>query len=213
MSNQNKYWDSVAYSKTFSHPIIFTEFSKYVSLDGHILDYGCGYGRSLKAMNNYGYNHLFGIDYSAEMINRAKSENPVAEYNTNDGFSVPFAAKSFHAVTLLAVLTCIPSSQDQKALLVELNRVLSDDGIIYISDYLLNNDERNKLRYNKYETKFQCYGTFELDEGVTVRHHSKEWLHELFSSFIILWEEDFHVKSMNGNSAISTRIILKKKAL
>lgn len=174
MSNQNKYWDGVAYSKTFSHPIIFPEFSKYVSIDDHILDYGCGYGRSLKAMKDYGYNNLSGIDYSTEMINRAKSENPVAEYDTNDGYCIPFAAKSFNAVTLLAVLTCIPSSQDQKALFVELDRVLSDDGIIYISDFLLNNDERNKLRYSKYETKFQCYGAFELDEGVTLRHHSKE---------------------------------------
>lgn len=164
-------------------------------------------------MKDYGYNNLSGIDYSTEMINRAKSENPVAKYDTNDGYCIPFAAKSFNAVTLLAVLTCIPSSQDQKALFVELDRVLSDDGIIYISDFLLNNDERNKLRYSKYETKFQCYGAFELDEGVTLRHHSKEWFHELFHSFTILWQEDFHVLSMNGNSAISTRIILKKKAL
>jgi ubiquinone/menaquinone biosynthesis C-methylase UbiE len=208
--NQDKYWDSVAFKKTFSHPIIFTELNKYISKDNNILDLGCGYGRSLSHMHDAGFKKLIGIDSSLEMLKRAKIENPVATYYLNTGYNLPILENSIDAVLLLAVLTCIPISTDQKSLILEIERVLSSKGIIYLSDFYLNTDERNVSRYDKFQEKYGSYGVFELDEGVILRHHTHEWFNELFCSFSVLWKEAFPVVSMNGNNANAIRIILRK---
>ncbi len=51
---------------------------------------------------------------------------------------------------------------------------LKKNGIIYISDFLLNYDTRNLKRYAKYEDKYRIYGVFRLPEGLVLRHHTIE---------------------------------------
>ncbi len=43
--------------------------------------------------------------------------------------------------------------------------------------------------------------SFELPEGVVVRHHRKEWIEELTGSFAQLEFEPFEVTTMNGNKS------------
>jgi ubiquinone/menaquinone biosynthesis C-methylase UbiE len=76
---------------------------------------------------------------------------------------------------LFAVLTYIPSDDDQRVLLAEVRRVLRPEGILYISDLLINTDLRNLERYERDADQFGVYGVFELPEGVIVRHHREEW--------------------------------------
>ena len=61
----------------------------------------------------------------------------------------------------------------------EIYRVLKPGGIIYINDFLLNEDKRNKERYEKYKDKYGVYGAFELSEGGRFRHHTEKWIDEL----------------------------------
>ena len=81
------------------------------------------------------------------------------------------------------MLTCIVSNGDQKQLISEIYRILKPGGIVYVNDFLLNTDERNTLRYLQYQEQFGIYGAFELPEGAVVRHHSEEWIKELFCNF------------------------------
>jgi hypothetical protein len=102
---------------------------------------------------------------------------------------------------LFAVLTCIPSDDDQRVLLAEVRRALRPEGILYISDLLINSDVRNLERYERYANEYGVYGVFELPEGVIVRHHREEWIEQLTGAFASLAFEHLSVTTMNGNAS------------
>ena len=210
MDAQDKYWGAVAYQKKFAHPLLIDEFEKHVNPESPILDYGCGYGRSIRELHARGFANLFGVDYSSGMIGRARKENPFARYVRNSGSDIPFSDSSFDAVLLLAVLTCIPDSNEQSRLFSELYRVLKDGGILYLSDLLINSNRRNQGRYKRFEPKYECYGVFELEEGATLRHHTREYLERLASSFKTIYQQEFQVETMNGHKSRAIRMIFRK---
>lgn len=211
MDAQDKYWGAVAYQKKFAHPLLMDELDKHVDPESRILDYGCGFGRSVQELHTRGFANLFGVDYSSGMIGRARKENPFARYVRNSGSDIPFSDNSFDAVLLLAVLTCIPDSNEQSRLFSEMYRVLKDGGILYLSDLLINSDRRNKERYKRFEAKYGCYGIFELEEGATLRHHTREYLERLASPFKTIYQQEFQVETMNGHKSRAIRMIFRKQ--
>lgn len=60
--------------------------------------------------------------------------------------------------------------EEQEQLLSEIKRVLKPQGILYVNDFLLNTDESNLLRYEKYKEAYGVYGVFELPDGEVCRH-------------------------------------------
>jgi SAM-dependent methyltransferase len=210
MATEVNYWDSVANQKIFSHPLRLEWLRKYLSKQAPILDYGCGYGRTLGELARNAFANLVGTDFSECMLVRAGTELPNASLVRNDGESLPFANASFEVVLLLAVLTCIPADHNQRQLIREVLRVLRPGGLLYVSDLLLNDDERNRMRYERDAEARGCYGVFELPEGVVVRHHRREWLEELFQGFNPLEYEPFTVTTMNGNSSAAFQYLGRK---
>jgi SAM-dependent methyltransferase len=211
MGSQEKYWDAVASKKTFGHPLLTGELENLVGLEGRILDYGCGYGRSIRQLHEAGFAHLVGADSSSGMLRRARHENPFARYAHTSGREIPFSAGSFDAALLLAVLTCMPDSGAQAGLFSELLRVLKAGGILYVSDLLINSDARNRERYKRFEPRHGLYGVFELEEGVTLRHHTREHLEQLAASFKTISAQEFQVETMNGHRSRAIRMILQKQ--
>lgn len=210
-SSQITYWDRVAHEKRFSHPLRLDWLAQYLKnpLAG-MLDYGCGYGRTLAELSKVGFTNLVGVDFSAAMLARARLAVPRAELVRNDGHALPFQNDSFDAVLLFAVLTCIPDSNEQRLLLAEVQRVLRPGGLLYVSDLLVNINERNRDRYERDAERFKCYGVFELPEGVVVRHHEKEWVEEIVSPFDQLQYEAFTVTTMNGNASAAFQYLGRK---
>jgi ubiquinone/menaquinone biosynthesis C-methylase UbiE len=201
-SLQIRYWDRVANEKSFSHPLRLQWLTHYLNNpQAKILDYGCGYGRTLAELWEAGYRNLAGVDFSEAMLARARVAVAKAGLVRNDGHSLPFRNKCFDVVLLFAVLTCIPDNNEQRQLLGEVKRVLQPNGLLYVSDLLVNKDPRNRERYERDEEKYDCYGVFELPEGVVVRHHRKEWIEELTLSFRQLEYREFTVTTMNGNAS------------
>ena len=209
--DQRDFWNSVAGTKRFTHAINFDEFDKYVDIGSRILDYGCGEGRLLKQLNGLAYTDLTGMDFSHRMLELARQSLPGAILLGCEGVKVPAEDASFDAVLLFTVLTCIHGDQDQKALIAELTRVLRPGGILYISDCLLNEDPRNRERYEKYEAKYGRYGVFELPEGAVVRHHSIAWIDEITAPFIVHHFRTFEAETMNGNRTNAFQTIVRKK--
>lgn len=207
---QNSYWDRVAQQKRFSHPLRLDWLAKYLQQDSRVLDHGCGYGRTLGELAAAGFVNLFGSDFSSAMLARAHVATANAGLVRNDGRSLPFQKDSFKLVILFAVLTCIPDNDEQRVLMNEVERVLRPGGLVYISDLLVNEDERNRERYERFAEAHGCYGVFELPEGVTVRHHRREWIEKLTSEFEQLELEPFTVTTMNGNASAAFQYLGRK---
>src|SRR5215831_6424892 len=199
---QIDYWNRVGPTKPFAHPVNIEQLGRWVSPTSRILDYGCGYGRALGILHVNGYTNLIGFDPAPAMIDAARRSYPAISFDIlNDYQSVPLRDASVDGVLLLSVLTCVATNEGQRAIISEITRILRPSGLLYISDMFLQTDPRNVERYVRDETKYGIYGIFDLREGVTVRHHTREWIETLTKDFEQLELEEISVHTMNGNSA------------
>lgn len=198
---QEEYWSSVSEKKEFTTPFQAKEFSKYVKKDSCILDVGCGYGRTLDELYQNGYRNLIGIDFSSGMIERGKQQFPYLDLRVKKNEKIALPDASVDAVILFAVLTCIRTNEEQEQLISEIRRVLKPHGILYVNDFLLNTDERNLSRYEKYKEAYGIYGIFELPEGAVLRHHDEIWIRQLLKDFSEQEYEHLTFTTMNGHKS------------
>jgi len=207
--NQTEYWSNDANKKKFNHEIEWGLLNSLITKNTKILDYGCGYGRLTNNAFENGYTNVIGIDNSKGMIEQANTNFPNLFFSQNTSEKIDFPDKHFDLILLFTVLTCIPLESDQKQLIKELNRILKPNGILYVSDLLINSDQRNINRYDSSHQK--PYGVFKHNEGVILRHHAKNYLDEtIFKNFNILNEKTFEVITMNGNKSKAIQLIGRK---
>ena len=208
--NPKDYWDRTAKDKTFTHPLNLNKIESYINQRSTIVDYGCGYGRLVKELTENGYSNVRGFDISAELINRGIKNGVQNIATINSPLELSIENESVDCFMLFAVLTCIPKNKDQEDLIQLLHSKLKSGGIIYISDYYI---QQHSTELDRYETlnedKFN-HGVFKLKDGITFRHHTKEWITQLFKAFHLIKEWEIEVKTMNGNDASAFQMILKK---
>jgi ubiquinone/menaquinone biosynthesis C-methylase UbiE len=199
MKPQEAYWNKVAEDKEFPTPFQINLFKKFVSVEMKILDVGCGYGRTLNELNNQGFRNLTGIDYAQNMINRGLRKYPYLNLEKNNGENLSYPNDEFDAVILIGVLTSNIEDDKQEKLISEIDRLLKDQGILYLADFLINTDERNIRRYSKYKNKYGIYGVFELPEGAVLRHHTISHIFKLTKDFNELSFQETVYNTMNGH--------------
>lgn len=192
------YWDRVADEKSFTHPVDMDLLARHLDPDDLVLEIGCGQGRVIQMLRGAGFNNVVGTDASRRMVEVARRNVPDAPIHVADG-ELPLNDAAADGVLLIAVLTCIPSSQDQRALLAEVRRVLRPGGILHVSDYWIQDDDRNRSRYEAHVVG--PYGTFALPEGLVLRHHDPAWIQELLKKFRVVSLEEVSFTTMNGNPA------------
>jgi SAM-dependent methyltransferase len=210
IDNQKEYWDEVAEIKTFTHPIDLELINNFLNNQSRIVDFGCGYGRIVKQLTDLGFENLCGFDTSKELITRGISENNLSLYHIDSPTELKLEDNSIDCIILFAVLTCIPSNEGQKDLMRLLISKLKKGGIIYISDYYLQENSVEVERYEYLNGDQNNFGVFKLPEGATFRHHTKEWIKTLTKDLDILIENPLIVRTMNGNIANGFQIIGKK---
>lgn len=93
---------------------IAREIEHYISLmsfsdDDRVLDAGCGAGRFIHKIRKTSSCHIFGVDTSRNMIERARRRVPDASYLIADVLYLPFRRDAFTAVICYSVLWHIPS--------------------------------------------------------------------------------------------------------
>jgi SAM-dependent methyltransferase len=176
-----------------------------------ILDYGCGYGRTLQALEEQGFSNLNGVDTSQGMISRARSLYPAMRFAVLDAPPMlAYPDASLDVVFLFAVLTCIPRNDAQRWLVAELSRVLKPGGMLYISDLLLQDDERNRDRYARFAERYGTYGVFETSDGAVCRHHPSDWFTSLLADFEIADTCQITVATMNGHESKGIQILARR---
>jgi SAM-dependent methyltransferase len=210
LDNQKEYWDEVAEIKTFTHPIDIELLNPFLNKQSTIVDFGCGYGRIVKELRDLGFENVCGFDTSKELIARGISENDLTLYHIENPTELTLEDNSVDCIVLFAVLTCIPSNEGQNNLIKLLLSKLKKGGILYISDYYLQEKSVEVERYDYLNGDKNNFGVFKLPEGATFRHHTKEWIKTLTKDFEILIEKPLIVKTMNGNIANGFQIIGKK---
>jgi hypothetical protein len=113
---------------------------------------------------------------------------------------------------LFAVLTCVPDDEEQRALMAEVSRLLKPGGLVYVSDVLLQEDARNRERYERGAQSHGVYGVFETGDGAVCRHHERAHLLGLIAEFgfAVVEEREIAVATMNGNVANGIQILARK---
>lgn len=210
LDNQKEYWNKIAEIKTFTHPIDLELLNRFLNKQSIILDFGCGHGRIVKQLTDLGFENVLGYYTSKELIARGIQENNLSLFHIENPIELPLEDNSVDCILLFAVLTCIASNEGQEKLINLLFSKLKKGGIIYISDYYLQENSVEVEQYEFLNGDANNFGVFKLPEGATFRHHTKEWIKTLTKSFEILIENPIVVKTMNGNTAEGFQLIGKK---
>lgn len=206
------YWEGAGAAKTFTHPLNLDWLAR-VSRDSRILDYGCGYGRVMAELCEHGFRDVSGVDISPALITRGRTLRPDLRFTVLESPpTLTYASASVDVVMLFAVLTCVPNDSAQQALIAELIRVLAPGGLLYVSDMILQDDQRNRDRYAAHARQFGTpYGVFATGDGAVCRHHDLAELHALLSNVDLLEECLIEVTTMNGHRSQAVQLLARKR--
>jgi len=210
MERQQAYWDRVADEMTFTHPLNPDWLERFVDKKARVLDYGCGYGRSLQDLAGLGYKNAVGIDFSTRMIERARRDAPDMTFGLVEDFPFSEAAGTFDAILLMAVLTCVAGDQEQVDLIARLHGLLRQGGLLYLSDMPLQTDERNLARYADGARRFGDHGVFQTEDGAIMRHHSDQRLAVLLGAFEKVAGRNVSIRTLNGHAATAVQILARR---
>lgn len=109
---------------------------KYFSKNDHILDLGCGAGRTTLGMYHLGYSHLRGVDLHPEMVAAARQLGPEIPYQQGDATQLEFEAGTFDAVLFsFNGIMSIPGRANRRMAFEEINRVLKPEGIFIFTTH------------------------------------------------------------------------------
>ena len=98
-----------------------------------LLDYGCGHGL-LHAYFDPNYFDIYGCDPASEVINLAKESNPVYNYASFDGVTLPYENQTFDLSIAVCVMHHIKPIHWERSL-NEMKRVTKEDGFIAVYEH------------------------------------------------------------------------------
>lgn len=205
-----KYWNQKGPEKNFNNPNLILQNPQLLKVTDRILDVGCGYGRTLIELKLAGFENIFGVDYSPEMILAASSKPELSDVNLTVSVAdkLPFADNSFDAVLLFAVLNCLPEIDLEVAAIKEAKRVVKKSGYVCINDFLASESllSENSKRIDRYGASALIL----IEDQCLMRHTTTERAEAMtFGTKIIDWKVRNEI-SMNGNPVQILSYILKK---
>jgi SAM-dependent methyltransferase len=201
-----RYWDGKATQAAFTHPLRLDWLAE-IPKRARLLDYGCGYGRTLSELHEAGWRNSVGVDLSPAMIERGRRERPRLDLRLVEGPSVSEPDGAFEAAFLFAVLTTIPDETGQIAAMTEVRRLLAPSGWLYLSDYLLQDDERSLARYRAGELRHGVRGVWDREDGGVFRHHTRAELEGLLRGFHIVAEQKVETTTFSGARAVAIQVL------
>ena len=195
MENE-KTWNQFKGKETPSSVEINQLFYKNIPKGSEILDFGCAWGRIAFLLQKRGYN-VTGFDLNQNAVETAlkkavetnKKYIFQVQFHTANAMKLPYPDKSFDACILQAFLTTIIKPEHRTLVLKEANRILKDDGILYLADFGQNwEDPYYSQRYERDFPKTREMGTFIATKNgkpngkelFKAHHYTRKELMELF---------------------------------
>jgi SAM-dependent methyltransferase len=115
-------------------------FCDKISKAANLIDIGCGVGRLVSALQRRP-DLVIGVDCSlTALLDRSLIDLGAARV-AGDAHRLPFRDEVASAVSLQAVLTVIPTVEEQLSVAAEVTRILAPGGFLYIGDFLRNDDD------------------------------------------------------------------------
>jgi SAM-dependent methyltransferase len=113
-----------------------------------ILDVGCGTGEQLARFAAWGGvpTLLAGVDLIPERIGIARENHPDIDFQVANAECLPFAASSFHLVSVSTVFTSILDCEMATRVAAEITRVLTPGGAVLWYDFRINNPVNRHVR-------------------------------------------------------------------
>ncbi len=112
--------------------VIALKLSGHDLKKGSLLDIGCGSGSTTRWFSNNLRVYSIGVEVTERIIRENEMQKQLLEYSFASGTKLPFKGKSFHTVFLNDVLEHV-SYQDAKDMFKEIQNVLDDNGMLYVS--------------------------------------------------------------------------------
>ncbi len=139
-----------------------------------ILEIGSGFGYIIDQFQKKG-SYAIGIDKSINLVKSAKDRNKNCEYIHGNGFLIPIKQNSIDVIILNHVIEHIKFKED---LLKECNRVLREEGIIYIAT-------PNKYFFFDPHTKIPFFGYMseKMHDRYNIHNLSRKEIMELFRQY------------------------------
>ncbi|HVN01215.1 MAG TPA: class I SAM-dependent methyltransferase [Caulobacteraceae bacterium] len=209
-ADAQRYWEEKASAVTFTHPLDPSWLAE-LPKRARILDYGCGYGRTVRELVQLGWARTVGVDFSRAMVARGKAADPVLDLRQVQSARLDEPDGAFDGVILFAVLTAIPDDGEQRAVIDELRRLLRAGGLVYLSDYLLQTDARNLARYEAGLRRHGVYGVWDRDDGGVFRHHTRARLEELLEGFDTVAERAVATTTFSGAPATAIQLLARRR--
>ncbi len=142
-----------------------------ISKDDRILDVGCGGGVNVERFLKMTENNVYGIDYadlsverSAELNRKAIDEGrcEIIRASVSD---LPFEDNSFDIVTAFETVYFWPDFIND---LIEIRRVLKEDGILFIANEALPNEYDERQRHIIELLEMKIYSQDELEAALKI---------------------------------------------
>jgi len=138
--NPIEFWSmNNPFRRTFQKYVEFQRFQHFLEdeaidvQNAVVLDAGCGSGYEAQLIREeYSPTQLVGFDLMPDQIHKAHNRYPEIPFFVGDMTRIPFPPASFDVVFVFAVLHHIPA---WKQAISEINRVLTNDGVLMIEDY------------------------------------------------------------------------------
>lgn len=115
-----------------------------IEIGYHIVDIGCGYGKTSFELVSKGYGPIVGFDINPAGINFAKETlknipeqyKDMIKFEIRDALKTEFPDNSFDAGIMQAFLTTMTTPEDRLAALKETRRIIKPSGGLYIAVFV-----------------------------------------------------------------------------
>ena len=157
--------------KMNDYSVVANEFKDYLnSKNKRILEVGCSTGNVAREIIDMDNNSYYGVDISKEYIDIASKSSPKGNFFQMDARKLDFDNEFFDIVMLSSVLHHVDNNVGKNCF-KEIHRVLKNDGVVIISEPIVNHKSLLSIILCK------------LDRGHFIR--TTEEYKNLFNNFII----------------------------
>jgi len=129
----DEHWSQHINQVKFSHSNRFIKkyLDKYLpDKSGIVLESGCGLGEKVYCMHHNGFK-VIGLDFAKSTVINVKKRYPELNLVIGDCFSLPFKSDAFRACWSIGVIEHFYDGYDN--LIIEINRILVNNGFLFIS--------------------------------------------------------------------------------